>query len=161
VRDRPSRTTIRAAALTGAFAGAIVVTAACGSDDSGDAERFCGEMQANVAAVVDPPLATVEDLATTLELYRDLADLAPAAIETEWDAIVLNVETVATVVPDDPASVQRAVAQAYATEKSAVTVREWLIANCGVDIGPVTTIAPQGRVSPPTSPPSSVPAAGG
>jgi hypothetical protein len=45
--------------------------------------------------------------------------------------------------PDDPESVQRAVAVAFATERSAVAVRNWILANCGVDIGPVATIAPQ------------------
>ena len=45
--------------------------------------------------------------------------------------------------PDDPESVQRAVAVAFATERSAVAVRNWILANCGVDIGPVATIPPQ------------------
>ena len=131
--------------------------AACGGDGGPDAERFCGGVQANPAAVVDPGLATEADLEATLDHYRDLGDLAPAAIAAEWDDLVVNLETASTVVPGDPESLQRALAQAYATEKSAVAVHDWLIRNCGVDLGPVATITPQGRVSPPTSPPTSPP----
>jgi hypothetical protein len=48
---------------------------------------------------------------------------------------------------------QRAVAVAFATERSAVAVRNWILANCGVDIGPVTTIAPQDPAATTTLPP--------
>ena len=131
---------------------------ACGGDDGPDAERFCGEVQANPAAVVDPSLATEADLDATLGRYRELGDLAPVAIAGEWEDLVVNLETASTVVPGDPASLQRALAQAYATERSAVAVHDWLLQNCGVDLGPVATITPQGRVSPPTSPPTTAPA---
>jgi hypothetical protein len=46
------------------------------------------------------------------------------------------------VVPGDPESMQRVAARAYATERSAVAVHDWLMANCAVDIGPVATIVP-------------------
>ena len=66
---------------------------------------------------------------------------------------MVNVETASTVVPDDPESMQRTAAVAYATEKSAVAVRDWILDNCGVDLGPVTTIAPQGPAATTTLPP--------
>ena len=127
------------AVLTGA-----VIVSACGSDDDGgDTQRFCTQVAANVADIVTPPLATEDDIDDTLDLYRDLADTAPIAIEEEWRDLLLNVETASTVVPDDPESVQRTVAVAYATERSAVAVKNWVLTNCGVDLGPVATIAPQ------------------
>ncbi len=89
-----------------------------------------------------PRLRTIADIDTLLTLYRELGDLAPLAIDADWDALVLNYETASTVAPADPASVQRAVARAYATERSAVAVHDWLLANCAVDIGPVATIVP-------------------
>ena len=58
---------------------------------------------------------------------------------------MLNFETASTVEPDDPESVQRAARQAYATERSAVAVADWLLTNCGVDLGPVATIVPPAR----------------
>ena len=130
-----------------------VALAACGGDDGPSAGRFCDEVRADTAAVVSPPLSTPEDVQATLEHYRRLGGLAPAEVADDWAALVTNLETAATVVPDDPDSVQRAVAQAYATEKSAVAVSTWLRDRCGVDLGPVTTIVPQGRPTPATTPP--------
>ena len=113
-----------------------------GSGSAGDAERFCGEVQANTRAIVRPRMRTAADIDGLLALYRDLGELAPLAIDADWDALVLNYETASTVAPSDPESVQRAVARAYATEQSAVAVHDWLMANCAVDIGPVATIVP-------------------
>ena len=73
--------------------------------------------------------------------------------KTRWRDLLLNVETASTVVPEDPESVQRTVAVAFATEKSAVAVRNWVLTNCGVDLGPVATIAPQDPAATTTLPP--------
>ncbi|MGH9132968.1 MAG: hypothetical protein ACRDZZ_03465 [Ilumatobacteraceae bacterium] len=144
------------------MAATVVVTAAagaallagCGSDDDGgDADEFCAGVASNVAGIVAPPLVTEDDIDATLGLYRELADLAPIAIEEEWRDLLFNVETASTVAPDDPESVQRTVAVAYATEKSAVAVRSWVLTNCGVDLGPVTTLVPQGPAPTTTLPP--------
>ena len=126
----------------------IVMTGAailvgCDSDDGGDTQRFCAEVAVNTEAIVRPPLVTDDDIDDTLDTYRKLADLAPITIEEEWRDLLANVETASTVVPEDPESVQRTVAVAFATEKSAVAVRNWVLANCGVDLGPVATIAQQ------------------
>ena len=150
VRPRSPAAAVTAAitVMTGA-----AILAGCGSDDDGgDTQQFCADVSANAAAIVAPPL-TEDDVDSTLDLYRDLADVAPIAIEEEWRDLLLNVETASTVVPDDPESVQRTVAVAFATEKSAVAVRNWVLTNCGVDLGPVTTIAPQGPAATTTLPP--------
>jgi hypothetical protein len=133
------------AVLTSAAAVLTVLLLGCGGGGSaGDAERFCGEVQANTRALVRPRLRTIADIETLLGLYRDLGDLAPLAVAREWDAIILNYETASTVIPDNPESLQRVAARAYATERSAVAVHDWLLANCKVDIGPVATIVPPG-----------------
>jgi hypothetical protein len=136
--------------LAAGLAVALLATmaAGCGDDDAGDAERFCGEIQQDIDAVVSPDLTSDDDLDELLTRYRTLGDLAPLAVEAHWSVIVKNIETASTVVPADPDSVQRAVAQAYATERSAVAVQRWLLANCGIDIGPVATITPQDPVRP-------------
>jgi hypothetical protein len=132
------------AVLAFAAAALTVLCLGCGGDgaSAGDAERFCGEVQANTRALVRPRLRSIDDVETLLGLYRDLGDLAPLAIAREWDALILNYETASTVAPDDPESLQRVAARAYATERSAVAVHDWLLANCAVDIGPVATIVP-------------------
>lgn len=109
-----------------------------------DAERFCGEISVDPAAVVAPTLDSVESLNATLEHYRLLADLAPIGISDDWQVLVDTFETATTVVPRDPVSMQRLMAEAYAMERSAVTVHAWVLNNCGVDLGPVTTLVPHG-----------------
>jgi hypothetical protein len=137
-----SITLLGAAALLGAACG--------GGEPPGDSERFCGEVQANSAALTTAP-ATEDEIDGFLDEYRRIGELAPLAIEPHWQALVLNYETASTVEPEDPESVQRAVGRAYATERSAVAVKTWLLANCNVDIGPVSTIVPPAPPPPPTT----------
>lgn len=121
---------------------ASILVAACGGDGP-SAERFCGEVDEHRAALTQPSLAFEDDIAALLDLYRDIGALAPLAIESEWDQLVLNYETASTIVPGDDASLQRAVSVAYQSEKSAAAVSRWLQTNCNVDIGPLATLVPQ------------------
>jgi hypothetical protein len=123
---------------------AVGLLASCsGSDDAGDAERFCGEVQVNAAQLTQPDLQFSDDIEPLLELYREIGTLAPIAIEPEWDQLIDAYETASTVVPGDPESEQSAIAAIFSTEQSAAAVDSWLVANCAVDIGPVFTIVAQ------------------
>lgn len=122
---------------------AAVVVGACGSDDAGNAERFCGEISVRAAELTQPDLTFADDIEPLLDLYRDIGELAPLAIETEWDQLVAAYETASTVVPGDPESEQRALAAIFSTEQSAAAVDDWLERNCAVDLGPVFTIVAQ------------------
>ena len=78
-------------------------------------------------------------------------------------------ETASTVDPADPESTQRALALAFASEESAVAVHDFLMARCGVDLGPVSTVvlhtpappapgtAPPGTAAPGSAAPTTVP----
>lgn len=123
------------------FPGAALlgVLAGCGGG-AGDAEQFCGDVSANVEAMLTPPDSAGE-IDDFVGLYRRLGETAPLAIDEEWAALVLNYETASTVEPGDPESVQRVVTHALRTEEAALRVREWLLANCEVDLGDVATIA--------------------
>lgn len=124
---------------------AVILVGGC-SSPGGDAIDFCEAVAADPAAIVSPPLNDGDDVATALDHFRTLGDLAPVAITTQWATLVDSLETATTVVPSDPESLQRTMAVAYAAERSAVEIADWLRANCGIDIGPVTTIAPQSPV---------------
>ncbi|MEL6892016.1 MAG: hypothetical protein AAFP84_10480, partial [Actinomycetota bacterium] len=108
------------------------------------AERFCGEIDANLAQLASPRIDFVDDVEPVLELYREIADLAPLSIEREWRQLVTNYETASTVVPDDPESVDRAVTMAYRSEESAAVVERWLQDNCALSMGPLSTVVPLG-----------------
>ena len=122
---------------------AFGVAGCSGSTDGPDASRFCGEIQANQAALFAPDLTSTAQIAPLIELYRSVGELAPLAVEQDWDQLVRNYETAATVIPGDDASMQIAAAEAYQSEKSAATVKQWLIDNCALDIGPIATIVAQ------------------
>jgi hypothetical protein len=129
--------------IAAALCVAAVTLAGCGDDGvSSDAERFCGEATTRREMIVAPPMSTEAELEETLEFYRLMGQLAPAAIAEQWNDIVSAMETASTVVPGDAGSEQEMALQAYATERSAYEVAVWLRRNCGVDI-PITTIAPQ------------------
>lgn len=133
--------------LAGGFVALVVASVAlvgCSRDGEpeSDAERFCGEAAANTALISDPPMADEAELTATLEFYRLMGQLAPAAIAPEWAVLVDTLETATTVVPGDPESMQRVAMASYAMERSAYAVKVWLERNCGVTI-PIVTIAPQ------------------
>ena len=80
---------------------------------------------------------TEDEVDDLIDLWRDIGDDAPLAIEEEWDTHADNLELAWT--SDDQ---QEVVASAFAAERSAVAIADWLDENCGLDWGPVTTIVP-------------------
>jgi hypothetical protein len=140
-------------------AGVVLVASSCG-DDGGSAEQFCGEVEANREALTDPQLVYADDIEPLLDLYRDIGDLAPLAVEADWNQLVAAYETASTVVPGDQESEQEALAAIYSSEESAAAVDAWLQANCAVDIGPVFTIVPHTPAAVPPSTPSTLDGSG-
>ena len=124
------------------------LTAACGGGSSGDAVEFCDALAGSLTLVRDPVITTEAEIDETLLTYRLLGDLAPLEIADDWQTLITNIETASTVVPNDRDSIQRAVQQAYASERSAVAVARWVNDRCGYDMGPVTTIAPHDTPTP-------------
>jgi hypothetical protein len=148
----PSRVLSSAAAV--AVLGVLAM--GCGDDGPGDTAKFCGEVKAHSKELLTAPTSLAE-VPAFLGLYKRIDKVAPLAIQPHWDALILNFETASSVDPADPASVQKALALAYATEASAVKVHDFLLANCAVDIGPVATIvAHDAATAPGTAPAGSV-----
>ena len=124
--------------------GCAALLGGCSSDNGpGDAERFCGEVQVNAERLTQPDLQFSDDIEPFLDLYREIGELAPLAIEPEWNQLIDAYETASTVVVGDPESEQAALTSIFSTEKSAAAVDRWLESNCAVDIGPVFTIVAQ------------------
>ena len=134
--------------LAGRFAiaaiavGATLAFTACGDDDAGDAERFCGEIAANKDGLTAPVLEFSDDIEPLLDLYREIGELAPLSIQAEWNQLTSAYETASTVVIDDPESQQAAAAAIYSSEESAARIDTWLRTNCAVEIGPIVTLVP-------------------
>ena len=134
----------RAGTVLGVLVVASLTAVGCSDDSAGNAERFCGEIAAHKDELTAPDLQYSDDIAGTIDLYRSIGDLAPLAIEKEWDDLVSAYETADTIVVGDAESEQVVVAAIYSAEASAVKVDTWLEANCAVDIGPVVTLVPHG-----------------
>ena len=125
----------------------LALVGACGGGSAEpSAERFCGEVEANRAQLTSPQIANDGDIDALLELYREIGELAPLAVEAEWGQLVSAYETASTVVIGDDESEQAALTAIYRSEQSAAAVHRWLLDACGVDIGPLVTVAPPGAV---------------
>lgn len=135
---------VRSRLISCLVAGAAVLGACSDDEPAGDAERFCGEIEVNQAILTNPDLGSSAEIEPLLQLYRDIGEFAPLAIEPEWDQLILNYETASTVVPGDEDSMQAVVAMALRSEQAGARVKQWLVDNCALDIGPVATLAPQG-----------------
>jgi hypothetical protein len=133
-----------------------VLLPGCGDDGPGDTARFCTEVLEHREALTTPP-ETLADVDAFIALYRQIGRVVPLAIEPHWEALTRAYETANTLDPTDPESEQAALAQAYATERSAVAVHDFLMAWCAVDIGPVATIVPGAPADPEGSVPSTAP----
>ena len=81
---------------------AVGALAACSNGEpAGDEAQFCGEVDANLRALTKPTLKTEADVAAVVGLYRDLGDVAPLAIEEQWNALTTLYETASTVDTSD------------------------------------------------------------
>lgn len=143
------------------MAGAVIVLATGCAEEGRTVGAYCDAVAARLELVVAPPLAWDGDIGPVLEAYRAITATAPAAIEPEWAALVGSLETVATVVPDDPVSIAAATDAALASTPVATRIQQYTRANCAIDIG--TPPPPTNPVTATTEPatPTTAPAGGG
>ena len=138
---RSSRRAVVAATCVATLVTLVVSAAGCASDDPSKEAAYCSTIQANLVALETPQIETVADIDATLELYRSITAGAPLAVQPEWEVVVENLETAATVDPDDQASRQRAADTARRSQSAATRIQQYTHESCGLDIGtpPPTT----------------------
>lgn len=95
--------------------------------------NFCRQLAKEMPGIAQQP-ATPAMIASTVEHYKNLQEVAPLEVQADWDALTLLMEQTSKIKASDPASVQAVVDLSYATEKSATTAMAWVLATCGVDI---------------------------
>lgn len=133
----------------------VVTLTACGGGPSRSTSSFCTELDRQLPRL-DGPLTSQEDLDALVRRYEDLGDVAPLAVEQDWDRLTDLVRAAATAAIDDPEAVQDVADQTYATERAYVRITEWVNANCGLTMPAAggietTTVAPPSTDSvPPT-----------
>lgn len=124
-----------------------VALGACGGSPERSSSRFCTRLDQELPGL-EGPLATQADQDALVARYDALSEVAPLAIQQDWEALTELVHTAVTLVPTDPESVQRAADQAYATERAYRRIFDWVGATCGL-----TMPQPGGLESTPTTPP--------
>lgn len=136
------RSVARHAPLAAAFAMALAGVAGCGDEGGQRTEaNYCARVSTHAADLNSPALSTADDVSRVLSSWRSVAGAAPLAIEPEWATMVANIETAATVDPNDPASMQRVADTARASEQAANRVIVYTEQTCGVLIGNVAPTA--------------------
>ena len=114
--------------------------AACGSDSDRTAGRYCTEVGDHLAQLNSANVGSQAEIDAMLEAWRTVAKSAPLAVQPEWDALLNNVETRATIDASDPESVQRVVDAARRNEAAANRVIDYTFNVCGATIGKVTPV---------------------
>jgi hypothetical protein len=106
----------------------------------GDTATFCADVGDNVDYLRFADFQNLEQVDTIIDLYTKIGAKAPLEIETDWDAIVLELRTVRDTDLTDAEAVEEMYSRIFATEPSYLAVADWLQVNCDVDLGPVVTI---------------------
>lgn len=111
---------------------ALLTLTACG-EPARTATNFCRQLQLELPEIAQPT-ATPAEVTALVARYERLGDVAPLAIEEDWNALTNLVKAAANVDAADPASVQAVADLSYATQKSATAAAVWVRETCGVDI---------------------------
>ena len=155
----------------GSLAGAltsVLLIAGCGSDTTRRTdEHYCATVNAHLAELNNPSVATPADVERTVDLYHSIAEVAPLAVEEEWNVLAIAYETASTVVPGDQASMQLAADTIRASQKSASAITSYTQQLCNAQVGPSivpttllsgTTTTVEGEAAPDPTTTSSLPA---
>ena len=116
--------------------------AGCGDNpDQRSEANYCTQVGNHLADLNSPAISQRSDVDRVVGAWRAVANSAPLAIEAEWNTMVVNVETAATVDPSDPASMQLVADTARKSETAANRVIAYTQQKCGALIGSVAPTA--------------------
>jgi hypothetical protein len=130
------RARVSVAAVAVAVAAALVgVVGGCSDEPAPTVGAYCDAVRANLQDLINPSIATTSDIEATIDRYRSIADVAPLGVESEWRTVIQALETAATVVPSDPASVEIANRAALAGTPAYGRLQGYTQNECDVAIG--------------------------
>ena len=124
-----------------AVTGCCAVTA-CSSDAPPTAGQYCATVASSLQQLNAPAIVDAAGIEATTNLYRTITSIAPLAVQKEWETMTSNVQTAATVDPNDPASVQRVADMARSSQQAASRISDYTTKICGVTIVTPTTTIP-------------------
>jgi hypothetical protein len=111
------------------------MTYACSSDSSRSESAYCTAVGKHLDQLNNPAITSSADITATISVYRSVAEVAPLAVQPEWETLLASVQTAATVTPSDPASVQLAADTAREAQPAATRVSTYTAQRCGLQLG--------------------------
>ena len=137
-RGAPDRLGLTAATIPAAIAASIAALIGLAACDQNAAQRteenYCATVGAHLTVLSAPVTATKADTDRAVAAWRDVAATAPLAVQEEWDVIVANLVTAATIDPADAEALQRLADAARAAEPAADRLITYTQATCGITI---------------------------
>ncbi|MCX6522545.1 MAG: hypothetical protein NTZ21_17950 [Actinobacteria bacterium] len=144
----------------GAGIGIGSIAAGCSDTPERTVAAYCAAVGADLQVLMNPAIATGADIDATIDRYRSIAEVAPAQVEPEWQRVIEVLETAATVIPGDQASLELANQAALAGAPAYVEVQQYTQQQCALDVG--TPPTPTNPVTATTVvPPTTLPTLGG
>jgi hypothetical protein len=140
-----------ATALT-ALAIATSLAAACSSSHEPTEAGYCALIAQHQTVFTTPAISDQASVTSTVNVYQQITDASPLAIEAEWKTMLASVQVAAAVDPNDPQSVQAAADAARESQVAANRVIAYTQQHCSVTLGlPGNTAAPTTSTSAPGS----------
>jgi hypothetical protein len=131
---------IAALALGVTTCGAI---AACSSDaPTATDARYCATISANLDQLNAPSIVDTVGIEATSTLYRTITDIAPLAVQKEWETMTSVLAAAATADAKDPAAVQKIADMARSSQHAATAIADYTTKVCGVTLAAPTTTLP-------------------
>ncbi len=153
---RPGPVVVAVALALGSTGG----LAACSDGDVNDGGVYCAALIA-AEPTLNTEIVAELDIAARIELYEQLHDQAPLAVEDEWEQVIDLLRAAATVDLADSTAVSAVADQAISTTRAAQAIVDHAATLCGVTLPAVGQLPPAAAtISIPTttlpeSPPSS------
>jgi hypothetical protein len=115
---------------------------ACSSDPApATGGQYCATISANLDQLEAPAIVDAAGIEAASNLYRSITSIAPLAVRKEWETMTSNIETAATVDPNDPTSLQHVADMTRSSQHAATAISDYTSKLCGVTIGtPPTTV---------------------
>ena len=151
--------TKRISLLASILSFALFASACGGSERTGSS--FCAQLGKEIPAIAQQP-QTADEVKAMVDRYERLLNKAPLSIEKDFVVLTDVLRLAEKLDASKPEKVQELADASYAANQSALSVRDWVMSTCAVDISTglniepprqptTTTVAPATTVAPPTT----------
>ncbi len=124
-----------AVVVIGAGIGIGSMAVGCSDTPERTEAAYCAAVRADLEVLMNPAIATGDDVDAMIDRYRAIAEVAPAGVELEWQVVIEAFETAATVIPGDQASLELANQAALAGGPAYGRLQTYTQQTCGIDVG--------------------------